>query len=204
MALLRGLFGPSREEIWRQLSSEIHGRYVEGGHFWKGDKVEATHRAWVVTLDQYHFSNGDVSIPYTRLRAPYVNTGQFRFRIYRRTILSGLGKMMGMQDLLIGDEAFDEAFIIQGQDAAKVSQLLSNRRIRDLIAAQPEIDFSVKDNEGWFGPAFPEGVDELHFLARGIIKEVTRLKQVYGLFAEVLDELCRMGAAYETDPHVSL
>ncbi len=204
MPLPRSLFGPSRQEIWRQLSAEIHGRYVEGQGFWKGDKVEANHHAWTVTLDQYVVSTGEVTIPYTRFRAPYVNPSGFRFRIYRRSRLSGLGKMMGMQDIEIGDAAFDEAFIIQGQDGSKVRHLLSNPKIRELIAAQPEIEFSVKDDEGWFGPKFPEGVDELHFLAHGIIKDVIRLKQVYGLFAEVLDELCRMGAAYETDPHVSL
>ena len=204
MALLRSVFGPSREEIWRQLSAEIHGRYVEGRGFWKGDRVEATHHSWTVTLDQYVVSTGEVTIPYTRLRAPYVNTSDFRFRIYRRSRLSGLGKLVGVQDIEIGDAGFDEAFIIQGRDAAKVRHLFSNQRIRELIAAQPEIEFSVKDDEGWFGPRFPEGVDELHFLAHGIIKDVPRLKQVYELFAEVLDELCRMGAAYETDPHVTL
>ncbi len=204
MAGLQSLFGPSREEIWRQLSAAVHGRYVEGRGFWKGDRVEATHHAWTVTLDQYVVSTGEVTIPYTRFRAPFVNPSGFRFRIYRRSRLSGLGKMMGVQDLEIGDAAFDEAFIIQGNDDAKVRRLFASRRIRELVAAQPEIEFSVKDDEGWFGPKFPEGVDELHFLAHGILKDVERLKQVYELFAEVLDELCRMGAAYETDPHVSL
>ena len=204
MALLRSLFGPSRQEIWRQLSYEIHGRYVAGQGFWKGDKVEAMHRAWTVTLDQYVVSTGEVTIPYTRFRAPYVNPSGFRFRIYRRSGLSGLGKLMGMQDVEIGDPAFDEAFIIQGHDVAKLRLLFASPRIRELITAQPEIEFSVKGDEGWFGPTFPEGVDELYFLAHGMIKDVTRLKQVYELFAEVLDELCRMGAAYETDPHLSL
>ena len=98
----------------------------------------------------------------------------------------------------------DEAFIIQGNDASKVRLLFSNPRVRELVSAQPEIEFTVKDDEGWFGPKFPEGVDELCFLAHGVVKDVARLEQVYELFAEVLDELCRMGAAYETDPHVSL
>ena len=204
MRLLRTVFGQSREEIWRQLSAEIHGRYVEGRGIWKGDRVEARHHQWMATLDQYVVSTGEVTIPYTRFRAPYVNPSGFRFRIYRRTRFSGLGKKMGMQDIVIGDQAFDEAFIIQGNDEAKVRLLLASRRVRELIAAQPEIDFCVKDDEGWFGPAFPEGVDELHFLAHGVVKDGARLKQIYELFAEVLDELCRMGAAYETDPHVTL
>jgi len=35
-----------------------------------------------------------------------------------------------------------------------------------MILAQPQIRLEVKDSEGWFGPKFPEGVDELHFLGR--------------------------------------
>jgi len=200
---LRELCGPSREAIWRQFSDEVHGTYVDGS-FWKGDKVQASHGEWTLTLDRHAVSAGQVTIVYTRMRAPYVNPGGFRFRIYRRNSLSGLGKMLGMQDIPIGDAAFDHDFIIQGNDEAKVRQLLQTPRIRELLRAQPEVELSVKPDEGWFGPVFPEGVDELQFLAHGIIKDAARLKDLYELFAEVLDELCRMGSAYRTDPHVDL
>ena len=36
MAILRELFGSSREEIWRQLSAEIGADYV-AGDFWTGE-----------------------------------------------------------------------------------------------------------------------------------------------------------------------
>lgn len=203
MTRIKDLFGPSRQDVWRQLSDTVHGHYVEGS-FWKGDRVEATHGAWTVTLDQYTVPTGDVMIPYTRMRAPFVNASGFRFRIYRRSVFSALGKMLGMQDIEVGDAGFDDAFIIQGNDEAKVRRLFANARIRQLVAAQKEIEFAVKDDEGYFGPKFPEGADELHFLARGVVKDVEQLKGVYELFAEVLEELCRMGTAYNTDPHVAL
>jgi hypothetical protein len=203
MTALRDLFGPSREEIWRQLSTLVHGHYVDGG-FWHGDKVQATHGSWTVTLDRHVVSTGKVTIVYTRIRAPYVNPSRFRFRIYRRSLFSDLGKALGMQDIEVGDAAFDEAFIIKGNDEAKVRQLFSKIGIRRLINAQPEIELSVKDDEGWFGPAFPHGVDELQFMAHGVIKDLEQLKGLYQMFAEVLEELCRMGTAYDTDPHVDL
>jgi hypothetical protein len=203
MSALRRMFGPSREKIWRQLSGEIAGRYVEGG-FWKGDKVEAVHDEWTVTLDSYAVSAGKVVVVYTRMRAPYVNPGGFRFSIYRKSIFSGLGKMLGMQDIEIGDEAFDRDFVVKAGDESRVRELLSAPRIRELIAAQPDINFSVKDDEGWFGAKFPEGVDELHFVVGGVIKDIERLKLLYELFSETLDQLCRMGAAYKQTPDVAL
>ena len=201
--MFRSIFGPSRGEIWRQLSEQIGGRYVPGG-FLKSDKVEATHGEWTVTLDSYAVSTGKVTIVYTRMRTPYVNPDGFRFTIYRRGLFSDLGKRFGMQDIEVGDETFDHDFIIQGTDEGRLRQLFSNPRIRELIAAQPEIKLTVMDDEGWFGPTFPDGVDELSFVVGGVIKDVERLRRLYALFAETLDELCRMGSAYQTAPDVSL
>jgi hypothetical protein len=203
MGAWRRMFGPSKEEIWRQLSSELGARYVEGG-FAKSDKVQATHGEWTVTLDTYVVSTGKTVIVFTRMRAPYVNPGGFRFTVYRKSIFSGLGKMLGMQDVETGDESFDQDFIIKGTDEARVRELLSNTKIRELIARQPEIRFTVKDDEGWFGTSFPEGVDELYFQVLGVIKDVERLKLLYELFSETLEHLCRMGAAYKQDPGVKV
>jgi hypothetical protein len=199
----RGLFGPSKKEVWRQLSEEIGAKFVEGG-FWKGDKVEVTHGQWTVTLDTFAVSTGKVTIVYTRMRAPYINPNAFRFTIYRRNFCSDIGKWFGMQDIEIGEEAFDRDFIIKATDESQVRSLLTNQKIRDLIAQQREIQFSVKDDEGWFGSQFPEGVDELHFTVTGVIKDIERLKLLYELFAETLDELCRTGSAYDGSPNVTL
>jgi hypothetical protein len=72
-----------------------------------------------------------------------------------------------------------------------------------LISAQPEIRFFVNNRHGGFwGKRLPKGVDELYFEVVGLIKDVDRLKLLYELFSETLDELCRMGLAYENDPQV--
>jgi hypothetical protein len=204
MGLLRQLFGPSQDEIWRQLCSEIGAQYVEGG-FWKGNKVQAHHGQWTVTLDTFTTTDteNNTSTTYTRLRAPYVNKDGFRFTIYRKSIFSGLGKLLGMQDVEVGRPEFDEAFIIKGTDEKKLRALFANERIRRLIEMQPYIHLSVKDDEGWFGTHFPEGVDELYFES-GYINDVDRLKSLYYLFAEILNHLCHIGSAYENDPQLEL
>jgi hypothetical protein len=203
MGALRKVFGPSRKEIWSQLSSEIGARYVDGG-FWKGDKVQADHDEWIVTLDTYAVSTGKATIVFTRMRAPYVNPGGFQFTVYRKGMFSGIGKMLGMQDIEIGDESFDRDFIVKGNDETRVRELLSNQKIRELIAVQPDIRFTVKGDEGWFGAKFPDGVDELYFQVVGVVKDTERLKRLYDLFAETLDQLCRMGAAYKQPPNVTI
>ena len=160
MNTLRKLFGPSRAEIWRQLCTETGADYVQGG-FWKGDKVQAAHEEWTITLDTYAVSTGETTMVFTRLRAPYINPDHFRFTIYRRGLFSDIAKWLGMQDIEVGHEEFDRDFIIKGTEEGKLRALFENPRLRDLIAAQPQIHLTVKDDEGCWGADFPADTDEL-------------------------------------------
>lgn len=207
MSILRKLFGPSKEEIWRQLCSEIGTDYVDGG-FWKGSRVQGRHGEWTIMLDTFttQHSNGKSShsITHTRIRAPYMNRDGFQFTIYRKGFFSDIGKMLGMQDVEVGHPNFDEDFIIKGKDEQKLRELFANPKVRELIESQPSIYLTVRDDEGWFSTAFPDGVDELYFKVTGVIKDVERLKALYELFTEILDQLCQIGSAYEDDPNVRL
>src|SRR4030042_6144433 len=147
MGILRGLFGPSKDEIWSQLSQEIGADYQPGG-FFKECKVTLSHRQWQVTLDTYTVSTGKSSVTDTRIRAPFVNPDGFRFNIYRKGIFTGIAKLMGTQDIEIGDSYFDDEFVIQSSSEDLVRRLLASIGIRQLIQKQPDIHFEVKDEEG--------------------------------------------------------
>jgi hypothetical protein len=193
----RELFGVCRETIWRQLAAEIGASFVDGG-FWKGDKVEATHGEWRVTLAVVAYGRTQATL----MRAPFVNLDGFRFKVYRKEIFSELGKMLGMQDVDVGQPDFDRDFVIQGTDEGKLRRLFANERIRDLIAAQPQVHFAVNEAPGiftrdLFGEVQPENVNTLDFLVMGVVKDKERLRFLFDLFAETLDELCRMGSAYK-------
>lgn len=199
MSLLRKLFGPSKAEVWQELSRQIGARYLHED-FWRGDSVEARVGPWRITLDTYTVSTGRSTITFTRLRAPYVNRDGFRFNAYRAGLFSELGKAFGMQDVTVGDPEFDNAFIVKSADEAQARALLADEKLRELLLRQPAISLEVVDDEGFFGPEFGENVDELRFHTVGIIKDIERLKALFDLFAETLHQLCNIGSAYETDP----
>ena len=67
-------FGPSKDEVWRQLCQEIGAKFVEGGA-WKGNKVQAIVGPWTVTLDTYTVSSQNSHVTYTRMRAPLRQSG---------------------------------------------------------------------------------------------------------------------------------
>jgi hypothetical protein len=199
----RRWFGPSKAELWRQLADKIHGEYIES-RWGTGDKVVATHGQWTFTLDTYVVPAGKTIIMFTRLRAPYVNPEGFRFHIYRRGFFTDLGKRLGMQDIEIGAEPFDHDFVIKSNNEERVKMLFADPELRRQLSAQPELSLEVKDSEGWFGPSFPDDVDELYFSVAGIIKDVAVLQGLFELFATTLDRLCDIGSAYADDPEVQV
>jgi hypothetical protein len=200
---LRKLFHSSHHELWRQLAEELGARYRNGGT-WKGDRIQADHGEWTVTLDHYTILVGKVPMTFTRLRTPYVNPDGFRFKIYRRSWGSDLAVKLGMQDVQVGHAAFDRDFVIKGSDEHKLRQLFEDQDVRRLLERQKEVVLSVKDDEGWFGQRFPAGTDELECVFHGLISDKQRLKDAFELFGVTLERLCRIGAAYESDPGIEL
>lgn len=203
MGLLRSVFGPSRDEIWGRIAQEIGGDYEEGGFFQKG-ALRFRAGEWEITLDTYTVSSGNSSTTYTRMRAPFVNKDGFYFKIYRQGFFAAVGKTFGMQDIQVGDPLFDDHFVVQANNERKVRLLLDDAQLRRLIEAQPHISFQIRDDDGWFGKHFPEGVDELYFQCHGVLKDKRLLKSLFDMFTRTLDRLVRIDSAYEDDPHVQL
>jgi len=204
MIKLNEVFGSSKKEIWKRLSEETGSEFVEGGFFKGSDKVLAKYNNWTITLDTYTISSGHSSSTYTRMRAPYLNVDDFRFSIYKGGLFSKIGEFLGFHDIEIGDVDFDKAFVIKASDEDKVKELLGQPQIRDLVNLQPRFHLEVKDDEGWFGKSFPEGVDELYFRVPGILKNIEQLKGLFEVFSEVLNRLCVIGAAYQSEPGIKL
>jgi len=207
VSILRSIFGPSKDEIWSQIARDIEGEFIEGG-FWGKDVLVYKHAQWQILLDTYTVTSStgktSSSTTYTRMRAPFVNKDGIYFKIYREGFFGSVGKFFGMQDLEIGDPFFDEQFIIKGNNRDKIRLLLADSRIKELIQQQPRVHIEIRDDEGWFGAAFPDGVDELYFQCVGVIKETGLLKSLFELFSITLMRLVEIDSAYEHDPNVKL
>lgn len=207
MSIRRSIFGPSKDEIWRQISSDLAGEFVDGG-FWEENAVTYNHGEWRIVLDtrtETTYTGATMmTMQYTRMRAPFINKDGLYFDISNEGFFSSIGKLLGMQDIGIGDQVFDDRFLIKGNSPEKIRLLLADERIRELIRKQPNIHLRIKDDEGMFGTDFPDGVDELHFECAGVIKETEVLKDLFELFCVILERLVQIDSAYEDDPKVIL
>ncbi len=50
--------------------------------------------------------------------------------LYSETVFSGIGKMLGMQDLRLGDDTLDGMFVVQARDVVGAKTLLTHPRVR--------------------------------------------------------------------------
>ncbi len=98
MTLLKRLFGPDIKEIWQKLCQEIGGDFVEGGAMERRQDRSQTppldHYARFIPRP-YRKSAHSLHAASCRLR----ESRSFRFRVTRRGLFSGIGKLLGMQDV---------------------------------------------------------------------------------------------------------
>jgi len=192
-----GLFGTSRKEAWGAFAEEVNGEVIKLGNF-KGDGVLVHYKTFEILLDPYMITTGDTTIMCTRMRTTFINPNAVAFKIYHRSIFSGLGKMLGMQDIEIGDMAFDEAFIIKGNDVNTITRLFNRTQIKRSIMAEPKLALEIKHKNEWLQKKLKENESILEYQSIGIIKDVPRLVQLCDLFKEILDAFIADGNTSET------
>ena len=202
MGILKSIFGPSKNEIWSQIAADVGEEFIEGGFLKGSPALVYKHGEWQIRLDTYTKDSGNSNRTYTRVRAPFINKDELYFKIYREGFFSDIGKFLGMQDIKTGDPFFDEQFIIKSNNRKKLKLFLADPKMKELIQGQPKIHLEIRDDEGWFGADFPEGVDELYFECVGVIEETERLKSLFDLFSVSLMRLVQIDSAYEDDPEV--
>lgn len=201
MSLLHALFGPSKDEIWSQIASEIGGQYI-GAEFWDSGKLIYRHKQWSIRLDTTR-RGGKNKTTYTRLVAPFINKDGLYFSISRANMLSDLVSKFVLNDIPIGDDYFDKNFVIKGNSPEKMKQLLASDNLKNLIIAQPNINVQIDRMNNFFS-GVPKEIDQLYFECRGLVTDKLVLLNLFDIFCEILNRLVVIDSAYENDPNVRL
>jgi len=197
MSIIRSIFGPSRDEIWAQIAAEYNGEFRDGG-FMSKDEVHVLIDDWEILLDHFTRKRGKSRVRYTRIRAPFTNADNLYFKVYRKGFFSGVAKYFGMQDIHIKNEEFDNQFILKGNDEFKLTWIFDNTEVKRQLFQIDKIVLEIKDNTGKFWSAnFEDGIDELYFERRGIIKDLDELRSLFELFAVVLAKITELDSGYE-------
>lgn len=145
-------------EQWRTAAQQLQLTYQPAGLGAKGS-ICGTLNGHGVTVDTFTKGSGNSSRTYTRYQLLYRNAVPVDLKITRQGMLQGLGKVFGMQDIEVGNPAFDDHLLVKGASPHRVKALLSielQSAIRDLASTyadltvtgnQVEINKSGKDSD---------------------------------------------------------
>ncbi len=189
------------EETWAEFCGRVDAVAAE---YLRAGRAGLRYRGWCVTIDTNVVPAGAAAAVVTRVRAPFVGRGRFRFKLQRRDILDALARRLRIHSSETGQTDFDREFVIRSENDAAVRRLFDSRDIRRLIQSQPSINLEARGGDGPFGATLPEGVDELVLRAPGFVTDAERLRRLFALFALTLDRLCETGAACLDEPGVTL
>ena len=200
-----GLFGISKKHYWSAFAIEIGGEYVPGGWF-KDEYIRYQYLNWEIFIDTFTVEDDDGDRDtYTRFRAYLLNPKSFRFSIYRKNFLTGIGKFFGMQDVEIGDPDFDHHFVIKGNDPTTLVALFADQGLKDAVAEPRYLNLRISENKGFFRKrSIPEHVDTLMIRQIGEVKEKEDLRMFVELLTKTLDRLAEIGAIENRHPGVSI
>jgi len=180
-----------RETIWRALAARRDGSIVTD----RRNRVKSMAfrvDAWPVVLDSYTKSNGESSQAFTRVRAICHGKDDFRLRIGRRTILSGLADWFGRRRLHAGHPEIEAKWIVQCNSEGRAQSLLMLPAVVDGLRAMRSGTVRIERCRG--RRAVP-GTQQVTIAMSGIVKEPARLDGALDLCAAILDQLVRMGCA---------
>lgn len=130
-----------RDEGLQQLAQRLGGKLQSSGLF-SFPELRIPHLGRTATLK--YTSGGENESNKTHLCIPWPS-GRLRCEIFLEGPLSGLRKLIGMQDIEIGSPHFDRQFIITGNDEAAIKAFLTpdaQGRLLDLLRVNGSSAFS--------------------------------------------------------------
>lgn len=183
----------------KKLITEFHeaiGGDMVFGKWGSGPFLVLKYKGFELVYDYYVVSTGQSAVTYSRMRTLMRCHNAFELKVSKEGVFAKLGKILGAQDIQIGDEFFDEKYMIKSNDEVLASRLLNNHEIKSRFNFNHNFNlhFVKKDSLGL--KAF-EGQKGLGFYSTHLIKHQIELENLIELFKYIIDELLEMDVITE-------
>lgn len=115
-------------ETLKSLALELGGEYKKGSLL-INPVLSGEYKGRRLFIDTFSRTREDVdghheTTYYMRVQLWHKGSVKGEVSVYREGFLSGLGKMLGAQDIQIGNPEFDKEFMVRGEDELQVKKLL--------------------------------------------------------------------------------
>lgn len=139
-----------RRDVWKEVARKLDGDFKPGsdelwaGQVGSGASLEVTVDGVTVLVRlSTRTSGSDTSSIYTTLQAKATAPSGMSLKIYAETFFSKIGRAVGLQDVQIGDAAFDDAFMVKANDEVFARAWL-NATVRKRMLNASNFEFRLK------------------------------------------------------------
>lgn len=121
-------------EAWREAARTLRLSYPDPS-FGSPRRMEGALPTGHVAVETFQRSSGKSSAVCTRYRARYPQPLGLGLRLTREGFVSGVGKLVGVGDIEVGDTAFDSQVLVKGTDPRRVVEFLTPARRSRILRA---------------------------------------------------------------------
>ncbi|MFV2008028.1 MAG: hypothetical protein ACC667_11295 [Longimicrobiales bacterium] len=184
----------TRREAWHAVAAALEGKCVEGARPRK-DEAVFQHLGWTIVLDTYTVSNGQTSVTFTRIRAPFTGSDDFKLTVARRTWLSRFDIVLRARSIKVGNRMFDEKYVTRTNNEGRARSFLNSSEVRALIMVQPSLRLEIRRPSWSRRRKLSEDARDVIVRTTGVVTDPERLENYVMLVAHTLDQLLRIGSA---------
>lgn len=146
------------------------------------DRVLIQYKNLEIILDQhidYRVVGGrSHGTHYVRARVMFKSVDDLYFRLSCQSLMDDMGKLFGVQDIVLGHKKMDSNFLVKGNDEYKVQQILSTEKIAPFLLSQQNPPLEIKKDKGMFEEPMEPGFAMLYFLTKTKFNERKQLEEL--------------------------
>lgn len=180
---------------WQTIRTKTGARYVPGRP-WRPARLELEWQGWQIILTNQ-------STEYRRWTLASVDfqaTREITMTIAPANFIHRFVAAVGTTRIYTRDDAFDAAFVVQGQPVADVQFLLSDQRLISLMNAIPEVKWTIRNKpihkSGRITPRISSDVFTLAGESQDYILDAERLLDLVEVAKRVLQVFSEIGLAH--------
>ncbi|MDR3616128.1 MAG: hypothetical protein P4L53_21395 [Candidatus Obscuribacterales bacterium] len=192
------------KSVWMDLTDEMNGEFEDGTYAVKA-KLPLAGTPLSLFMQMHTHPMGQAISETTVLALPFNFENEFQFAVHNSSAVEEVAKILGLQDIVVGDADFDKTYIIQGSDPRLVQKLFSDSTFKMKIQEQKSCNLSIVDSHHkQFGIMPPKGVGVLTFVEKGAVNSFERLTSLVELMALTHKHLQTLGVAAEAAPEYEI
>lgn len=183
------------KKLITQFSEEVGGEIVQG-KWGAGPYLIFNYKGFKLVYDYHVISTGQTTIVYSRLRAYMRSQSPFTLKVSKEGTFAKLGKMLGSQDIQIGDEFFDDHYIVKSNDDYLARKVLNNYEVKRRFSFKHSFNFAITDKDS-MGIKKTENEKGLTFYTTHHVKHHVELQNLIELFHSTIDVLLELNIITE-------